>query len=1583
MLFEPTNIIPSILTNTGTIAVADGVSIEWQVNGNSTLTRFQIDVFENTTDSKFVHSTGIVTSNPTPYAIPFYGKDRLGEYIPFLYAPMSGVQNVTWSDWGLTDGNNYKYKITQWYAANNSVVQKTLSQNLTAGNAYYFTYSQGGATYYLYFSVSDDSIFTNGNIINYSIPNQNAWVLDYSNQPNPRVIEISMGRSDDAPGEEYTQLGGAAAAVVSTGEAFTTQSSASAIITRTAPTLAVTITDQSGSTISNNTVTNSSVYAHGNYAQAQSDNISWVRWQLAVANASGTVDTTQILDDTGEVYTPLLEYSYNGLFNGESASSPAKYALNCTLQTESGVEISSGWIVFDVYYQSNQYTGDFTAQMLCDDDCNYLSWDALESIPGTASPADGVTVTGGRALIQSGANVSWSTIGGVGGDQEQISFAPPWSAAWKGDIIGQLGGQFSGTVYRPKYTATAAGALNINDGVGLGGIYTSDYSPDGSLLVVGGLFPGYAAVFSVNGTNSTFLTYLTNASGGALTARVHVARFNHAGTKLFIGIAGQSGILYDVSGTTIDNPQLVRRSGGASDSFLTAAFSPDDDVLVVGGTGAYAGQIYNTSSSSITYSGFLSGASSPLTSSNPIYSLAFSPDGERLYVGGNMDGNSTSGGLSVYDVNGTTITYSAAISRNGGFGEEGVSNIAISPDGKYLVVSGPYSGTDIDPYLSLYKISGTNVSYFGEFTLNGAAIPSDVTTMGFSADGSRFAVGFSYLPNAAKGAIYLLYPATQEIRYLSDIPLEEAAGWFVTSLAFSSSDSDIMFLGINSTIQTTYDNFIKLTEENDLKNVSCMAFNANKTLLVVGGTFSGYAALFSVSGDTATYIGNVVKNEFLPLDGNVNCAAFNSNGAYLVIGGSFTGNCGLFSVNGTSCNFIGVSYETDGTVNTVSFIYTTQFVAGGSFYGRAAVFTATSTGIVFDRYAQKNGATITGTIYSSAVLSGSSLLILGGALASTTSICASVFYITQSGALNYLYEIQSGGSALDGAVRGIAFYPNGERVVLCGDFTGRALVCSVNQQTISAVSFLTRGASGNITETQYGLAINAAGDFLVLSSGEFYHIADDLSCVYVTNLFSTISQVSNANARQLVFFDDSELMVGGIGSGVNKVQISDSGIVNGTLFRIQPNMITVSRDYEYIKLQVGSSTLTQCAIQNASNGAANNIAIVLTPNTLSVYSFRDGTYLGVSSIWLSPGYTQPSVTSAYLYGEQIANYFAIIAGDGSDFMSNLQDPNFEFSWSSSTYTLYLNATFNNGLEGGTGSSEGTGFRIYRSAGISGEYKQIATVGADVTQLKDYGIKSGEEYTYYLYAYDSSGGFMGVRQTEPLKRRFKRVSLVVAEYADTDNVYHVIKEYHFALNVENMTVSNNNSPQFSQNFTPYPTRFWSSANYASGTLQSLIGAIDTRTMQYVDTTQLMDELNALSTNQNVLFLKDMKGHLRLVHTGGAIQQTPNQKSVPMQVTISLPWTEIGDASDVSLIALPGDDGWNYDDAVLDVRLDVDMGSGMLNAYYPLLYRGTRFSMDSSGNLNASTPNGITPAKFTLSETASEPDDGELNAELQNE
>ena len=101
MLYEPTNIIPSTMTQTGTVAATtDNVNIQWQVNGNSAMTMFQIDVMQNNADSTFVYSTGVVTENPTVaqgYSLPFYGKDRFGDYVQFVYQP-----NETWSGWSGT-----------------------------------------------------------------------------------------------------------------------------------------------------------------------------------------------------------------------------------------------------------------------------------------------------------------------------------------------------------------------------------------------------------------------------------------------------------------------------------------------------------------------------------------------------------------------------------------------------------------------------------------------------------------------------------------------------------------------------------------------------------------------------------------------------------------------------------------------------------------------------------------------------------------------------------------------------------------------------------------------------------------------------------------------------------------------------------------------------------------------------------------------------------------------------------------------------------------------------------------------------------------------------------------------------------------------------------------------------------------------------------------------------------------------------------------------------------------------------------------------------------------------------------------
>lgn len=187
----------------------------------------------------------------------------------------------------------------------------------------------------------------------------------------------------------------------------------------------------------------------------------------------------------------------------------------------------------------------------------------------------------------------------------------------------------------------------------------------------------------------------------------------------------------------------------------------------------------------------------------------------------------------------------------------------------------------------------------------------------------------------------------------------------------------------------------------------------------------------------------------------------------------------------------------------------------------------------------------------------------------------------------------------------------------------------------------------------------------------------------------------------------------------------------------------------------------------------------------------------------------------------------------------------------------------------------------------------------------------------------------------------------------------------------MTVSNNSNKSYVQNFTPYPTVFQSTANYASGTLQALIGFVDPKVYKYWDSTQLMDELNALSTTTNTLFLKDMKGHLWMVDVG-TVQMTATQKTREMQVTISLPWTEIGDASNVSIIQTPDDEGWNSGAEVLDVRLDVDVTTGVLGVSYPFPYNGTSFY------LVGSTPVGSENVVNPLPSVASNPQDGVLTA-----
>lgn len=447
----------------------------------------------------------------------------------------------------------------------------------------------------------------------------------------------------------------------------------------------------------------------------------------------------------------------------------------------------------------------------------------------------------------------------------------------------------------------------------------------------------------------------------------------------------------------------------------------------------------------------------------------------------------------------------------------------------------------------------------------------------------------------------------------------------------------------------------------------------------------------------------------------------------------------------------------------------------------------------------------------------------------------------------------------------------------------------------------------------------------------------------------------------------------------------------------QGTLFNINDDFTILKKNANRLNINNIDLEIPFN--TNSLAALFMPTSYFIYFYGlNGvikTWTGTHTNTLTP------LTSVSIHGGETGatiDSISVYKGEGENILLLYQNPNFEPVWNDPTYDLYMTANFNGNLEGGTGTATGSGFRVYRQEVGKNVLTPIATVPSTVTSVKDYGLRSDRAYKYSLYAYDNNGAFMSaVKNEKVVATCFKNYSLLVCDYDETNDEYHVRKQYLFALNLSAGSVGNNNSPTLNANFTRYPTRMLSTQNYASGTLQGLIGAIYTvpalveqignykwmakpSTMDYFDSVDLEQELYDLSTAPYQLFLRDMKGRLRMVATNGAITMTTNIKQKQQSISISFPWVEIGDASDVTIIQTPDDYGWNNDNQVLDVSLDVDVETGELSATYPYPYNGTKFYLTgvNKETLTAKTPLGITPAQFELSETATQPDDGELNA-----
>ena len=150
---------------------------------------------------------------------------------------------------------------------------------------------------------------------------------------------------------------------------FVEQTTASVFRTRATPTLAM-------ATISSPVTSNSYTF-QSEYFQAQGDLIKWVRWQIAYADEDGEANPFY---DTGAIFgTGQLMASYDGFLTG------TEYAVKCTVETQNGVEVTTGWETFTASYALPATAGAASSCMVKGDSCVWVSWDRIVS-------ADGYTV---------------------------------------------------------------------------------------------------------------------------------------------------------------------------------------------------------------------------------------------------------------------------------------------------------------------------------------------------------------------------------------------------------------------------------------------------------------------------------------------------------------------------------------------------------------------------------------------------------------------------------------------------------------------------------------------------------------------------------------------------------------------------------------------------------------------------------------------------------------------------------------------------------------------------------------------------------------------------------------------------------------------------------------------------------------------------------------------------------------------------------------------------------------------------------------------------------------------------------------
>lgn len=298
--------------------------------------------------------------------------------------------------------------------------------------------------------------------------------------------------------------------------------------------------------------------------------------------------------------------------------------------------------------------------------------------------------------------------------------------------------------------------------------------------------------------------------------------------------------------------------------------------------------------------------------------------------------------------------------------------------------------------------------------------------------------------------------------------------------------------------------------------------------------------------------------------------------------------------------------------------------------------------------------------------------------------------------------------------------------------------------------------------------------------------------------------------------------------------------------------------------------------------------------------FRSGTF---TSWQIGP------IESVTAHGAIELDYLWILVGTISSDMTSeiLADNSYHPTYAPGTYFL---ANFDDKLAAGSLLTDDgdnvTGFSIYRQEGDDPVFYHLIDSLLSVPAIRDYGTVSQKTYQYFFYAMTSTKYTSASISSVSVTPLFWNYTLMCCSQ-DANGVYHVQSEYRFALDVRSGPVTNNNTPTLLTNFTRYPLIQPVNTNYRSGTLSAFIGKV--KNDKYVDSVDLMEELYALSTNQQPKFLKNRKGELMRVEVSAPVTMQIGDSYAEQPVTISLPWAEVASSEDANIVVEQTDSFWN--------------------------------------------------------------------------